>query len=159
MQGLLAMIFEVSLALLLVGCGGEETPEDRVRSYIDQVVESAEARSWRSFKDYVADDYKDAHGLRKDEVLAIVARYILANHRIHILKRIASVRIDDPSNAHAVVYAAMAGQPVSGPQDLVNIRADIYRFEIDLQTGEDGVFRTINGDWRPVGPEQYLIGR
>ena len=137
----------------------EETPEDRVNSYIDRVVESAEARNWRSFKDYIADDYKDGHGLRKDEVLGIVARYILANQRIHILKRVASIRIDDPRNAHAVVYAAMAGQPVSGPQDLVDIRADIYRFEIDLQAGEDGVFRTTRGDWRPVGPEQYLIGR
>jgi hypothetical protein len=155
----LAIIFELSLALLLVSCGGEETPEDRVRSYIDQVVESAEARSWRSFKDYVADDYKDAHGLRKDEVLAIVARYILANQHIHILKRIASIRIDDPSNAHAVVYAAIAGQPMSGAQDLVNIRADIYRFEIGLRTGEDGVFRAVSAEWRPVSPEQYLIGR
>jgi hypothetical protein len=152
-------VLAASSIMILAGCGGEETPEDRVRSYIAQVIESAEARDWRSFKDYVADDYNDDHGLRKEEVLGIVVRYILANQRIYILERVASIHIDNPANAHAIVYAAMAGQPVSGPEELARIRADVYRFEIDLRAGDDGVFRTRRGIWSPVGPEQFLIGR
>jgi len=155
----LSAIMGTSLALLLVGCSDEETPENRVRSYIDQVAESAEARQWRSFDDYLADDYTDDHGLRKKDVLAIIGRYILANQQIYILKRIASVQIDDRGNAHAVVYAAMAGEPVSNPEDLARITADFYRFEIEARAGEDGIFRTSRGDWKPVAPEQFLIGR
>ena len=147
------------LILLLAGCGGEESLEDQVRSYIDQVEESAEARDWRAFDDYLADDYADDRGLQKEEVLAIITRYIVANQRIHILKRVASLKVEDSGSAHAVVYVAMAGQPVSGPEDLPGLTADIYRFDIDLRAGEDGVFRTSRGDWRPVTPEQYLIGR
>jgi hypothetical protein len=147
------------LVLFLAGCGGGETPEDRVRSYIDRVAEAAEARSWRSFGDFVTDDYSDDRQLSKQDVLAIIARYILANQHIHILERVASIQILDPQNAHAVVFAAMAGQPVSGPDELARISADVYRFEIDLRAGENGTFRTRRGDWRPVSPEQFLIGR
>ncbi|MCG6860055.1 MAG: hypothetical protein LJE70_02020 [Chromatiaceae bacterium] len=145
--------------LLFVACSDEETPEERVRSYVDLVAETAEARKWRSFEDYVADDYTDDRGLDKKDVLAIIARYILANQSIYILERIASVRIDDQHNARAVVYAAIAGQPVSDAEDLVHVTADFYRFEIDLRAGEDGVFRTRRGNWKPVGPEHFLIGR
>jgi len=53
----------------------------------------------------------------------------------------------------------MAGQPINDPKDLMQLTADVYRFEIDLQPGEDGVFRTRRGDWKPVSPEQFLIGR
>ena len=152
-------ILGVSLVFLLMACGGEETPEERVRSYIDRVAETAEARKWRAFDEYVADDYRDDRGLDKEQVLAIIARYILANRNIYILERVASILIDDPSKAHAVVYVAMAGQPVSNPDDLALVTADFYRFEIDLQAGEDGIFRTVRGDWESVGPEQFLIGR
>jgi hypothetical protein len=72
---------------------------------------------------------------------------------------VASIDIDKSGNAHAVVYAAMAGQPVNDPKDLMQLTADVYRFEIELQAGEDGVFRTRKGDWRSVSPEQFLIGR
>lgn len=152
-------IIATSLVFLLTGCGGEPTPEERVRAYIDQAVESAEARKWRAFEDLVADDYADEHGLTKPEVLAIIARYILANRRIHILKRVAAIRVDDPQHAGAVVYAAMAGQPVSRPEDLARITADVYRFEIDLGAAKDGIFRVTRGEWQPTGPEQFLIGR
>jgi len=148
-----------SLALLLAGCGGDETPEDRVRGYIERVTESAEARKWRSFDDYVADDYSDDRGLSKEDVLGIIGRYILSHKSIHILDRVASIDIDEAGNARAVVYAAMAGQPINDPKDLMQLTADVYRFEIDLQPGEDGVFRTRRGDWKPVSPEQFLIGR
>lgn len=148
-----------SLLLSLTGCGDEPTPEERIRAFVDQVAESAEERKWRSFTDYVSDDYMDDRGLSKDEVQAIITRYILANQRIHILKRVAKISVDEPDRARAVVYAAMAGQPVSGPEELPSITADIYRFEIELRPTEDGTFRVTRGDWRPVGPEQFLIGR
>lgn len=149
----------VFLVLMLAGCGDDETPEDRVRGYIERVTESAEARKWRSFDNYVADDYSDDQGLSKKDVLGIVGRYILSHKSIHILDRVASIDIDEAGNAHAVVYAAMAGQPVHDPKDLMQLTADVYRFEIELQAGEDGVFRTRKGDWRSVSPEQFLIGR
>jgi hypothetical protein len=154
-----AAILAASTLLLLVACGGEPTPEARVRAYIDQVAESAQTRQLRDFDDYLTEDYEDERGLTKQEVLAIVTRYILANQRIYVFKRVAEVRIDDPAHAHAVVYAAMAGQPVSAPEDLARINADIYRFEIDLVADANGQYRVIRGAWRPAGPEALQIGQ
>jgi hypothetical protein len=149
----------LAIVLLLAACGAEPTPEDRVRAFIDQVAESAEERDWQSFEDYVAKDYADDRGLTRKDVLALVARYLLANQRIYILKRVAAIRIDDPPHAHAVIYAAMAGQPFPGPEDLAGIDADVYRFEVVLTAAADGALHLTRGDWRRVGPESFLIGR
>lgn len=147
------------MSVLTAACNGTETPEDRVRAYVDRVAASTASRSWPAFNDYVAESYADPHGLGKDEVLALITRYILANRRIHVLKRVAEIRVDDDHRAHAVVYAAMAGVPVDSAQDLAGVNADIYRFAIDLVAGEDGAFRVVRGDWRPAGVEEFLIGR
>lgn len=147
----------VFVTALIAACGGPEPPEERVRAFIDQVAASAESRSWLAFGNYIADGYSDERGHTKEEVLAMVARYILANQSFHIFKRISEIRIEDGGGAHAVVYAAMAGQAVSGPEDLARISADLYRFEIDLEPGEDGDFRVVRGDWKPATMEHFLL--
>jgi hypothetical protein len=151
-------VLATPLVLLFVGCGGEQGTEAQVRAYVDRVVEAVEERAWRSFGEYFADAYQDRRGLSKDEVIAVLARHVLAHQRIYVLRRVASVQIGDPHDARVVVYAAMAGRPLSGPQDLARLAADVYRFEIDLRAGPDGEFRTVRSDWQAVALEQFLIG-
>jgi hypothetical protein len=147
------------LVVLLGACGGTDTPEERARAYIDQVAESASERDWRAFDAYVADDYSDTQGLDKAAVLAIVTRYILANQRIHVFKRVADVRVKDPQHVSAVVFAALAGQPVERIEDLAGMTADLYRFEIELATTAGGTFQVTRGDWRPAEAQELLLGR
>lgn len=149
----------VFVTALMAACGGPEPPEERVRAFIDQVAASGESRNWLAFGNYIADGYSDERGHTKEEVLAMVARYILANQSIHIFKRVSQIRVEDRGGAHAVVYAAMAGQAVSDPEDLARISADLYRFEIDLEPGEDGDFRIVHGHWQPATIEHFLLGR
>lgn len=146
------------LAPLMSGCGDEETTEDHIRTYIDQVAASAQDRDWRAFGGYIADVYADARSFTKQEILGIITRYILANQRIHIFKRVANIQVHELGHASAVVYAAMAGQRVTSANDLALITADIYRFDIDLATDEAGELQVTRADWKPVPMEDFLSG-
>lgn len=148
----------LALALALIGgCAGDQTPEQRVRAFIDQVAASAEARAWGDFDGYLAEDYEDARGLSRREVLAILTRYILAHRNIHVFQRVREIEVRDPRHARAVVLAALAGSPVAGPEDLARLAADLYRFEVELADDGDG-FRVTKGAWHPVGLESLLSG-
>ncbi len=149
----------LAVLLLLVACGGEETLEDRVRRFIDEVADTAEDRDWRALGDFVADDYRDDRGLDKPQLVAVGVRYILANQRIFVLERVAVVEAQGPGSARARVYAAIAGRPMSGPQDLLRVTADIYRFDLDLHADADEVLRVHRLDWRAVGPQEFLTGQ
>lgn len=150
----------LAVVLLLLGaCGGEETLEDRVRRFIDEVADTAEDRDWRALGDFVADDYRDDRGLDKPQLVAVGVRYILANQRIFVLERVALVEVQGPGSAHARVYAAIAGRPMSGPQDLLRVTADIYRFDLDLRADADEVLRVHRLDWQAVAPREFLTGQ
>jgi len=113
-----------------------------------------------AFGAHVSDQYADAHGLDKRKVIAIITRYILANQHIHILERIPVVQVDIPVplRASAVVYAAIAGQPIAQAEDLSGITADIYRFEIDLAENNNGDLQVMRGQWQTVPIGAFLIG-
>ena len=79
-------------------------------------------------------------------------RYILGHRSIHIFHRVREIEVHDAHHARAVVLAALAGSPVSGPDDLAGLNADLYRFELDLTDAGDG-FQVSHGAWQPVGLE------
>ena len=146
-------------ALLVGGCSDPEDPAARVRAFVSDVADSAQRRRWRDFREYVADDYRDGRGLDKDAALAVVTRYILANQRIHVLTRVAEIRVDGANGgASAIVYAAMAGQPMATAGDLARVTADVYRFEIRLDEGADGALQVVRGDWQAVPIADFLLG-
>ena len=141
--------------LLLAGCARQDTPEQRIRAFIDRIAAAAEARAWNDFDAYLAEDFSDGRGLTRREALAVVARYILAHRSIHVFQRVRQIEVRDPRHARAVVLAALAGSPVDAPEDLARIDADLYRFELELADEGDG-FRVRSAAWQPVGLEALL---
>jgi len=150
----------VPVVMLLVACSNPQTPEERVRAFIAEMADSVEQRSWMSFDVYVSDKYRDGRGLDKGAAIAIVTRYILANQQIYLLQRVPVVQVDMPSpmRATAVVYAAIAGQPIVQAEDLSRIEADVYRFEIALAENADGDLQVTRGDWQSVPMASFLLG-
>ena len=140
---------------LFNGCADDRGPEQRVRSFIDQVVASAQARAWRDFDAYLTTDFTGARGLTRQEALGVVMRYILGHRSIHIFHRVRDIEVYDAHHARAVILAALAGSPVSGPDDLAGLNADLYRFELDLTDAGNG-FQVSHGAWQPVGLEALL---
>ncbi len=153
-------IFLGLVFLVLGGCSEEPTPEARVRAFIDEMAASAEARSWLDFRTYVADAYQDSHGLNKKAVLGLIARYLLAHQQVYLLTRVPQVRIDRemPLEAQAIIYAAMAGQPIGSAQELAGIRADTYRFALEIAEQEDGELAVVSGRWQSVPTANFLLG-
>jgi hypothetical protein len=146
------------LFAILAGCGGREGPEQRVRAFVDRVAASAEARSLRDFDAHLAPGFRTEGGLTRDEALALVARYVLSHRPIHVFQRIQELELRGPDQARVVVVAALAGAPMAGPEDLARLKADLFRFDLELADLGDG-FQITGGLWQPVGLDELLLGR
>ena len=139
-----------ALAFLLSACGGPRgTPEDRVRALIAQVETSAEARRLADFSDYLSEDYRDAHGGTRREALGLLAASFLRNRSLHLMTRVRDIHLTGPTEAEATVLVAMAGSPLTGPEQLLSLRADVYQFHLLLRE-EHGAPRVESADWQPA---------
>ena len=152
------IVLLAGLFAILAGCGGREGPEQRVRAFVDRVAASAEARSLRDFPAYLAPGFRTEGGLTRDEALALVARYLLSHRTIHVFQRIQELELRGPDQARVVVVAALAGAPMAGPEDLARLKADLFRFDLELADLGDG-FQITGGLWQPVGLDELLLGR
>lgn len=143
------------LALLLGGCGSGDSPEEQVRRYVAGAEAAVESRSLGDLKDLIAETYKDDQGRTRRDIVAIAARYLYANKNIHVLTRIDALTFPAQDQARLAVYAALTGQNVSDLDALLNMQADLYRFDVELrQIG--GEWRLVNADWRPARGEDFF---
>lgn len=121
------------LLALVVACGGpSDSPEERIRSFITAGEEAAEARSLEYFSDALAEQYSDDHGLTKKEMLRMLAGYFFRNQSIHVVSRVSDINLLTDEHAEVVIYVGMAGSPDVGFDQLKQLRADLYRVELDL---------------------------
>ena len=141
----------ISLAIVVVtsfmGCGEGDTPEDQVRKYVEAGEMAAEERDLGDIKELISEQYNDDHGRTRRDIVAVAARYFYSRKNIHILTRISELSFPEESKAILQVYVAMTGQNVSDLDALLNMRADLYRFDIELLK-EDGDWKLISADWR-----------
>ncbi|HEY8153764.1 MAG TPA: hypothetical protein VII72_06510 [Myxococcota bacterium] len=143
------------LLCLALACAGEpESPEDRVRALLASLEESAQRKDAGEMKEHVSEGYSDAHGNDKRAVAQLVAFHLLRNQSVHLLTRVQSVVIPSPGEARAEVLVAMAGTEIEGPEALIALRADLYRFDLGL-VEEDGDWRVRSADWRPASVDDF----
>ena len=149
----------IVMAVLLSACGDVNTPEERIRALIDNFEQTAEQGKALGFKDYIADNYSDADGLGKRDVLRLLAGYKLRNKSIHLLVHIAEVKVGpDKKSGSARVFVAMATSPLTGVEQLGALRADLYRFDIKLQTSADDAFQVSSAEWAPAEKGDFFSG-
>jgi hypothetical protein len=142
------------LLLLLSGCGGQElSPEDRVRELLVGGESAAEQRSIGFFADHVAEDYQGRDGNGKRELLRLLRGYFLAHQSIHLLVKTQSVN-SDGQRIHALLYAGMAGSPVQGFEQLLAMRAGLYRFELEFTRDDEP--KLLSAQWRRADIDEVL---
>lgn len=151
------LLLMTAIALLSACSGTEDGPEARIRALVADIEQTAEQGKALGFKDYVSEDYSDSEGRGQREVLRLVAGYKLRNRSIHLLVHIAEVKVaEDQNSGSARVFAAIAGSPLTGVDQLAALQADLYRFDLQLRAGPDGVFKVIGAEWQPAEREDFL---
>jgi len=143
------------VALLASACGEPAaSPEARIKSLVEQAEQGAEARDISVLGDLVSADYGDGRGYDRRAVLRIAQGLFLRNREIHLLSLVKDLKVNGDT-AVARVLVAMAGRPIESVQALVELRADLVRFEIEIAR-EDGDWRVRSADWRRAEVSDFL---
>ena len=148
-------VLALLVLLLLAACGPNNSPEEQVRQYVAAAEAAVATRSPGDLKELIAEKYQDDQGRTRRDIVAIAARYLFANKNIHVLTRIEGLTFPAPEQARLAVYAALTGQNVSDLDALLNMQADLYRFDIELWR-VDGEWQLLRADWRPARGEDFF---
>lgn len=145
----------ILLGLALAACGGPEgSPEEQIRRLIEDGEKAAEARDISALGELVADGYQDARGYDRRTVLRIAQGLFLRNREIHLFTLVRDLRVEGEA-ASARILVAMSGRPIESARALLNLNADLVRFDVGFAR-EDGAWRVRSADWRRADVNDFL---
>ncbi len=155
--GIFLAIWVVFASGWLLSCGSKpDSPEARVRALFDKAEVAAENKDLGTLRELVSDNYTDEFRQDKQAILGILAFHFYRNQSIYLLTRVQSVAFPGPARAEAVVFVATAGQPIRGTEELVALRADLFRFDITLADKGKGDWKVTRAQWRRVELKDFL---
>ncbi|MCW9014261.1 MAG: hypothetical protein OQL06_10790 [Gammaproteobacteria bacterium] len=148
------------LLMLVAGCTEEpQTPENRIRQFIEQAILAAENRDVGALADLIAQQYIDDKNLNKDTLTKMARGYFFRHRNIHLLSRIDSISLtrqaDATGRASLIVYIAMAGQPLHSMQAITTMRARLYRFDLIL-VEQNNDWLLLSANWKPVKINEFF---
>jgi hypothetical protein len=132
-----------------------ESAEARIRALLAEMEVAAEAKDLRPVKAVVSEHYTDELGNDRRDIIRLLTYHFLRNQSIHLLTRVAAVELPEPGRASVTAYVAMAGRPIPDADALMQLRADLYRFDFALEdTG--GSWQVTRAAWRPAEARDFL---
>ncbi len=146
------------LITTLTGCGEEpQAPENEIKAVIDLIETAAEKSSVKLFSEHVSDQYQDKHHSNRQRVIRSLLGYFHRNKNIHLFTRIRNIEINQqtPDIAKASINIAMTGTQVDSAEQLLLLKASIYRFDIDLGK-EDDQWMIRTAQWRRIQAKEFL---
>jgi len=145
----------VAILLLLSGCSEPDSPEQRIRQLIADGESAVEARSLPDLRTLISENYLDGSKRTRRDLTRLLAGYFLRHKSIHLLVQIHEILVEEPDRARAVIYVAMAGRPLDDASQLSFVRANLYRFDLELSEVE-GDWRVVGGTWRKAVSGDFL---
>jgi len=125
-----------------------------VRAVLAAIESAAEVRDVGALKEHLSEQYADDRGQDKRAVAGLATFHFMRNQSVHLLTLVRDVRISAPGEAHAQTLVAMAGRPIPGPEALASLRADLYRFDVEMRD-EDGTWRVLRAAWAPASADEF----
>jgi hypothetical protein len=147
----------VVAVVVLAGCGGApDDPEQQIRDLFALLETSAEARETGPFRDALAEAYADNRHPNRAAALQSLRAYLRYYGNLHLFSVIRSIDIDAGSaRAEAVVFVALTAVPVESVGQLVSVKADAFRFDVQL-VGNDDQWQVAASEWRRIASDDFL---
>jgi hypothetical protein len=127
-----------------------------VRALIQKAEVAAENKDLGALRDLVSDNYTDEFGQDKQAILGILSFHFFRNQSIYLMTRIQTIAFPEVARAEAVLFVATAGQPIRATEELVALRADLFRFDIVLADRGKGGWKVTRAQWRRVELKDFL---
>ncbi len=138
------------LIILLPACSDSKlSPEDEIRQYIETGVEAAEARNAGDLADLVHSSYSDPRAYDKTQIKKLAGLYFFRHKNIHLFTKINEIDFLSPDEAQVTMHVAMAGTVISDASVLASLRAQIYKFELELVKEEQWLLT--GASWERAG--------
>lgn len=150
------LIFLVSLALS--ACSEKKSLEDEIRQFVSSAVTAAESREALTIRKLVSEGYMDQSGRDQRALTALAMGYFLRHKNIHLFTQISEIKFPQPEKSSVKLYVAMTGSPVKGAQALLDIRADLYQFDLILKK-ESGDWLLQKARWQRASVDEILGGK
>ncbi len=125
----------LGISLFLLSACSQETnnPEEQIHNLVSAMETAVKQRSLEGVKELVDNEYSDEWNGSRRAALRALMLYFQGHQSIYLLTRISSIKLNDEATAASVVvYVGMAGDPVEKSESLIDLNADLYRFDIKL---------------------------
>lgn len=143
--------------LVLSGCAASESdPERALRDLIERAETAAEQRDAAALKGLIDERYQDGRGWSRRQVAAVIHSVLLRRRQVNLFTVIREIEIIEPTQARALVLVAMAGRPVARREQLADLRAELWRFEVWFKVRDDE-WRVVRADWQPASLDEFLF--
>lgn len=145
------------LAVALAACSGDPaSPQQQIRAVVSALEEAIESRDLADAADYLHADYQDALHKGRGAAMRTLFGYSRRHSTIHLFTLVRSVDVAaDGGRADAVVLVAMTGVPAESVDALVSLKADLYRFDVEL-VRDDGRWVVMHSRWERADPGALL---
>lgn len=141
----------VMLALVagLAACSEPMDPRAEVEAFLAKGEGLVENRDILGTLALISPDYQDPRGNDQAAIKRLLLGYFMRNKAIHLFVQIETIDLPLPDQARVVLLAGMAGRPVEGLEGFLNLRADLYRFYLDLGK-PDAEWVLVSMEWEPA---------
>jgi hypothetical protein len=151
------LFLAIAISFALSACSDKKSHEDQVRQFVAAAVTASESREALAIHKLISDKYKDESRRDRRRLVGLAVGYFLRHKNINIFTQISEINFPVPGEARVKLYAAMAGSPVRNAQALLDIRADLYQFNLML-THDSGEWLLQKASWQRASLED-IVGR
>ena len=135
-----------------LACKKQAAPEVRVRALLASLEAAVEQGDLGPVREALSPAFSGNEGLDRPAAMAMLQLRLRARKQIFLLTRVLDVEAAPGAPTAAELLVAMASVPISGPEALPNLEADVYRFQLALEADADAEhgFRVKSASWSPA---------
>lgn len=141
---------------LLAACSRDAlTPEAEIEQLLSEAEKAVESRSVSAVKPFLWEQYRDSDGRDRRAALRLLTGYFLSHQSIHLLSQVTEISLKGEQEAEITLFVALAGQPIDSSAQLLSVRADLIRLDLEL-VNRNGEWQVSAARWRRANKTDFL---